>query len=187
MIRPARLSYLRRKPPQIEAWQSNGPSGRRAVGVYKLKAAKFAIHVEFVCNFQSSPTSSWRSDGPCSTRQLLRLFCKLAVEFWQDPKEPIQIPDNYFGEVFALIFAKWHYAPMHVCYLLFRLELFAFASDVTNWRFQIQISVFKSAARRSLWCGCYLPAPAPRVFRCCFAGRMDSGAGLDCRGRSAHH
>jgi hypothetical protein len=109
--------FAAKRPPQIEAWQSSSPSGRRAVGVYKLKAAKLAIHVEFVCNFQSFPTSSWRSDGPCSTRQLLRLFCKLAVEFWQDPNEPIQIPQHYFWEGFSLIFAKWHYAPMHVCCL----------------------------------------------------------------------
>jgi hypothetical protein len=110
----SRLRMLTSLPTTLKSRRLPGPSGRRTLGVDKLEAAKLAIHVEFVCDFQSFPTPSWRSDGSCFTCELLRLFCKLAVEFRQCPKEPVRIPHDYFRKGFSLIFAKWHYAPMHI-------------------------------------------------------------------------
>jgi hypothetical protein len=80
----------------------------------QLKAAKPAIHVEFVFDFQAASTPLWWFDGSCSTSQLLCLFSEFAVEFRQHPKEAVRVPHDYFGEGFAAIFAKWHPAPMHV-------------------------------------------------------------------------
>jgi hypothetical protein len=31
------------------------------------------------------------------------------------PKEPVRIPNNYFGESFSLIFSEWHHTPKHRC------------------------------------------------------------------------
>jgi hypothetical protein len=71
--------------------------------------------VILIFDFQTLPMRIWNFDGPCPPRKLFGLVSEFAVELRHYPKEPVRIPNYYFGEGFALIFAERHRAPTHLC------------------------------------------------------------------------
>jgi len=107
-------------PRQIEVWKSGRPPGiMGATGFNDFKAAKSIAHFESILDLQMLPRRVWDFDRPCLPRKVFGFFSDPAVELWQHPKEPIDIPYNYFREGFTLIFAKWQRAPLHVFDLLY--------------------------------------------------------------------
>jgi hypothetical protein len=117
-----------KRSPKIEVWKSHRPLRTLSLSFDEPKATKHVLHSKPIFNFEILPVPLWNFDDLCFTRELLTLFCQLTVELGQSPKEPVRIPNDYFGEGFALIFAKPHRAPMHVS--TFHLAvLYEFASD----------------------------------------------------------
>jgi hypothetical protein len=101
-------------PIQIEVRHSSRPTGiMGTTGFNDPKAAKSVTHFESILDLHVLPKRVRNFDRPCLTRKLLGFFSDPAVELWQHPKEPIDIPYNYFGEGFTLIFAERQHAPLH--------------------------------------------------------------------------
>jgi hypothetical protein len=107
-----------KRSPKIEVWKSYRPLRTLSLRFDEPKVAKRVLHSKPIFNFEILDVPLWNFDGLCFTRELLTLFCQLTVELGQSPKEPVRIPNDYFSEGFALIFAKPHLAPMHVCTFL---------------------------------------------------------------------
>jgi hypothetical protein len=87
-------------------------------GFNNAKATKSITHFESILDLHVLPKRAWNFDCTCLPRKVFGFFSDPAVELWQHPKEPIDIPYNYFREGFSLIFAKWQHAPLHVLDLL---------------------------------------------------------------------
>jgi hypothetical protein len=95
------------------------------------KATKSVTHLETILDLNILPKRSWNFDRPCLPRKVFGFFSDPAVEIWQHPKEPIDIPYKYSREGLALMFAERQHAPLHLLdpfrgYLLeFRLRIMA--------------------------------------------------------------
>jgi hypothetical protein len=93
---------LTKRPLKIEVGQSYRLLRTLRIGLDEPKATKAVTLFEPIFNFQMPPISLWNFDGPSLTRQLLRLFCELAVEVGQNPKEPSVSRTIISGKVLPL-------------------------------------------------------------------------------------
>jgi hypothetical protein len=109
------ILFSAKRPRQVEVWKSRGPSGISGTTGFDEPKAAEPVTV-FVCIFdlQMLPTRVWNFDGPCLPRKLFPLVGEFAVELRHYPKEPVQIPHDYFGESSAAIFAERQDAPRHL-------------------------------------------------------------------------
>ena len=107
--------FSAQRPRQIEVWKSCRPSGiPGTVGFDERKAAKPVTHFIPIFDLQILPTRIWNFDGPGLPRKLFGLVSELAVELRHYPKEPVQIPHDYFWEGAALVFPERNCAPRHL-------------------------------------------------------------------------
>jgi hypothetical protein len=114
------VPFATKRQCQVKVRKSCRPSGMPTFSLDECKAAKpstqFGLIIEFVSIFdlQFSPEPLWNFDGARLSRKITGLSSESAVELWQYPKEPIQIPHNYLWESFAPISAEWQHGPRHL-------------------------------------------------------------------------
>ena len=132
-MRPARLSYFFRRRGQDKSRCGSLVAHREyraLLASTNPKPQNLLPSSYCIFDLQMLPTRNWNFDGPCLPRKLFRLVGEFAVELRRYPEEPVQIPHNYFGEVFP------RYLPngttLQCMSITFSPKFVAFASVAAN-------------------------------------------------------